>query len=144
MTRSLIPVIVTGLVCAACASAPTEVRAKVAQFQKQADAGRFDEIRPEGYKPGALNFEQAMQLRRGLGHLVNTSEATSDDVTGYVRVVAVSYNSEFERGRGLEQFFFRMDDAEPVLVSYGFHVGKKMECPKLQIVRGQCEIVSAS
>jgi hypothetical protein len=36
-----------------------------------------------------------------------TTEALYEDVTGYYRLVHVSYNSEFERGQAFEQFFFR-------------------------------------
>jgi hypothetical protein len=119
------------------------VQAKVAQFQERAGAGRFEEIRRE-YNPTQTNFEKYMQPRLGLGRLQRTTEAMHNDVTGYWRLVVVYYNSEFERGRAMETFQFRMGDAGPVLIGYGFRIGERMQCPMVPIFRSQCEIVAAS
>ena len=116
------------LASAACTSGAERAAAdKVKVFHERADAGRLAEIRQE-YQPGITGWEKWMQQRQQqLGHLKRTSCERVEDIARW-GLLTMWYNSEFERGQALEEFSFKVEDGNPRLTGYGYHIGKKLEC----------------
>jgi hypothetical protein len=130
MPRQLTVMLLFGaLASASCTSGAERTAAdKVKVFQERADAGRLAEIRQE-YKPDVIGWEKWMEHRhQQLGRLQRTANAQVDDNALKYGVLWMWYNSEFERGQALEEFQFKVENGDPRLISYGYHIGKKREC----------------
>ena len=140
-TRFVIIMLAMG-VLVACDSRLSAARRSVERFHELADTNQQAEILQMFYlqRTPITNFDQYMGRRTALlGRLEQTSEVKYEEVdAGSFPVIALHYNSTFERGAALEQFFFRVDDdGTPRLTGYAFHQGKRMECPVL----GTCRLM---
>jgi hypothetical protein len=137
----LIPAIaLAGLSAAACIDNAQQVaEARVAEFQRSADAGDLAAIR-RWHVPKIPGWETYMRGRVRLGQTKHTSRVHVEDVRGPDgRVINLTYNSEFERGYSYERFGFVVDGTGPRLDSYQYQVGKRMECFPMS----GCEVIDA-
>jgi hypothetical protein len=133
-------VILAGLSAVACIdNARQAAEARVADFQRSADAGDLAAIR-RWHDPKSPRWDQYMQGRLRLGRTKHTSQARVEDVNGpRGRVINLTYNTEFERGYSFERFEFVIDRAGARLDSYNYQAGKRMECFPM----GGCDVIDA-
>jgi hypothetical protein len=130
MPRQLSLTLLLGALAAASCTSSVERTAadKIREFQERADTGRLAEIRRD-YTPSQGDWEKMMQRRqRLLGRLQRTSSAQVEDISSRWGVITLWYNSEFEHGRALETFQFKVVDGVPRLIEYGYDIGTNREC----------------
>ena len=140
MHRAIPAIVLAGLSAVACINnAQQTAEARVAEFQRSADAGDLAAIR-QWHSPKTPRWDQYMQGRLRLGRTRQTSQARVEDQTGpRGRVINLTYNTEFERGYSYERFEFLVDGTGPRLDSYTYEAGKRMECFPM----GACEVMEA-
>jgi len=138
MRRPLTTIVWLGLLFSVSCSSDAEraAAAKAKEFRELAAAGKLEDIRRQ-YASAPTDWDQYMQRRRDLGRLQQTTLASTNDVTGYYRQIALIYNSEFEHGHAVEQFVFKIEDNGPRLLTYEYLPGKKLECYLI----GSCDLV---
>jgi hypothetical protein len=118
---------------------PDAVVAKIAAFHDDAAEGRFAEIARE-FTPRQSDWNRYMRERAALGAIVASEPADAIDVTGKYRLVIVHTNTEFEHGRAVETFHFRVDAAGAHLMGYEYHIGKWISCPAIRFPSARCTI----
>jgi len=133
-------VLLAGLSAVACIDNARQVaEARVADFQRSADAGDLAAIR-RWHDPKTPRWDNYMQRRLRLGRTRHTSQARVEDVNGPSgRVLNLTYNTEFERGYSYERFVFKVDGTDLRLDNYDYEVGKRMECFPM----GGCDVIEA-
>jgi hypothetical protein len=138
MHRLIPAIVLAGLSAVACINnAQQTAEARVAEFQRSADAGDLAAIR-RWHSPKTPRWDQYMQGRLRLGRTRNTSQARLEDVNGpRGRVINLTYNTEFERGYSYERFEFLVDGSDLRLDRYTYEPGKRMECFGM----GACEVI---
>jgi hypothetical protein len=101
--------------------------AGVARFRQQLDAGRYQEIyrtggpefRGTGSEEAGTRFLQTVHDRLGaVRNAQQTGWRVNFNSGGSVAVL--NYETEFARGRGTEEFVFRLAEGQPTLI--GYHV----------------------
>jgi hypothetical protein len=125
-----------------CGGAPDDVRQAIATFYEAANAGRLADA---GHDFGPAQSQRAIwddniARRASLGRMIRTSQATVESFSANVRFVIVRHNTAFERGHGVEAFYFRIDDGGTRMETYTFAKDKKVWCPAITISPKQCSI----
>lgn len=140
MHRLIPAIVLAGLAAVACIdNAQQAAEARVAEFQRSADAGDLAAIR-QWHQPKDPRWDRYMQGRLRLGRTKRTARASVEDVKGPGgRVINLTYNTEFERGVSYERFEFVVDGTGPRLATYNYQVGKRMEC----FAMGGCDVIDA-
>ncbi len=122
---ALIAAVLVGLSGCSLSQDKATAEAGVARFRQMLDAGRYQEI----YRTSGPEFRQTGSEEAGAGFLRSVH-----DRLGIVRnarqtgwrlnfnsggsVAVLNYETEFERGRGTEEFVFRLADGQSTLIGY--------------------------
>jgi hypothetical protein len=140
MHRLIPAIVLAGLSAVACINDAQQVaEARVAEFQRSADAGDLAAIR-RWHDPKTPGWETYMRGRLRLGRTTRTSREYIEDVSSPGgRVINLTYNTEFERGYSYERFEFVVDGTGPRLDSYKYQVGKRAACFPM----GGCDVIDA-
>jgi hypothetical protein len=117
------------LALAGCSAGQDKAAAEagVQSFREMLGAGRYAEIyraaghefRQTGSEESAVRFLQSVRERLGAVRSANQTGWRVNYGNGG-SVTVLNYATEFERGRGTEEFVYRVDGGQPVLI--GYHV----------------------
>jgi len=119
------------ILLAACSQTPIDTSAAergVAQFRRLMEAqdygaiyaGAASEFRQTGSEATALRFLEAVATRLGRVR-ESTRQGWRYTVNGTGSFVSLSYATTFARGRGTEEFVFRMDGQQARLAGYNIN-----------------------
>lgn len=106
----------------------------VQRFREMLGAGRYAEIyrnagpefRQNGSEESAVRFFQSVRERLGAVRTANQTGWRVNYGNGG-SVTVLNYATEFERGRGTEEFVYRVEAGQPVLIGYHINSNDLMQ-----------------
>lgn len=126
MWRTLVLAMLTATLCACSATADkAAAESGVAQFHRMLANGEYDaiysgaanEFRQSGSRESAVRFLRTVHERLGAMRRIDQQGWRVNFVSGG-NIVNMRYATEFARGRGTEDFVFRVNGGSAQLVGY--------------------------
>jgi hypothetical protein len=128
--RRAMPIVLTGLMLAACSATQdiNTAQEAIAHFHQMLSAGQFEEIyalTDDSFKKASTDGDMKRILStidRKLG-AVKTSESTGWNI-GYTpsgTTITLRYQTQFEHGTGAETFRYRLADGKALLAGYNMN-----------------------
>lgn len=124
------------LALAGCSAGQDKAAAEagVQRFREMLGAGRYAEIyrsaseefRQNGSEDSAVRFLQSVRERLGTVRNANQTGWRVNYGSGG-SVTVLNYATEFERGRGTEEFVYRVNGAQPELIGYHINSNDLMQ-----------------